>query len=188
MDVIFASGNGLARVDDEWFQYAGDTSLYGVPVLVVPAEELLWSKAFVLERERYDGADVAHLLRHQAKYMDWERLERRFGAHRAVLDSHLTLFQYIYSDARDHLPGHVLERFAGAAGAPRPAGEPARVCRGTLLSRQQFLPDLDEDGYADGRLIDRAMTPADIRRWTDAIEEPGPPEMPDDQRVEDLAR
>ena len=26
-------------------------------------EESLWQKAFIMERERYDGADVAHLLR-----------------------------------------------------------------------------------------------------------------------------
>ena len=34
-----------------------------MPALVVPAEEMIWSKAFIQERERFDGADIHHLLR-----------------------------------------------------------------------------------------------------------------------------
>ena len=33
------------------------------PARLVPAEEIIWTKAFIMERERYDGADVAHILR-----------------------------------------------------------------------------------------------------------------------------
>ena len=39
-----------------------------------PAEEMLWSKAFVMERERYDGADVIHLIRSKAEKLDWHRV------------------------------------------------------------------------------------------------------------------
>jgi hypothetical protein len=31
---------------------------YDVPVIFCPPEEMIWSKAFVMERERYDGADA----------------------------------------------------------------------------------------------------------------------------------
>ena len=64
IDVIFNSGNGVAEVDDEWFAHAVDEEVLGAPVKLVPAEEMIWSKAMIMERERYDGADVAHLLRH----------------------------------------------------------------------------------------------------------------------------
>jgi hypothetical protein len=172
VDVIFSSGNGVAVVDDEWFQYASDTSLYGVPVGVVPAEELLWSKALVMERERYDGADVAHLLRHCGLDLDWARVLRRFGSYRAVLVSHLVLFHFIYSDAARYLPGPLLEELMHGLRA-RSSNEGAPVCRGTLLSRQQFLTDVWDTGYDDGRLVDRTMSEADIERWTAAIDVSG---------------
>ncbi len=171
-DVIFASGNGVARVDAEWFQYATDTSLYGVPVRVVPVEELIWSKAYVMERERYDGADVAHLLRARGRSLDWARLERRFGPHRAVLLSYILLFEFIYSDARRYLPEGVFERLVDAVRAQRATQhEPdERVCRGALLSRQQFLSDILDTGYADGRIVEGAMTPDQVELWTAAID------------------
>src|SRR5438067_3377612 len=63
VDVIFSSGNGLATVDEGWFEHAVPAEILGMAVKLCPAEEVVWSKSFVQERERYDGADVAHLLR-----------------------------------------------------------------------------------------------------------------------------
>src|SRR5262249_14969137 len=52
MDVIFNSGNGVARVDDLWFEHAQKSNLLGHIVLITPVEEMIWSKAFIQERER----------------------------------------------------------------------------------------------------------------------------------------
>jgi len=46
---------------------------------LTPVEEMLWSKAFVMERHRYDGADIAHLIRARGEHFDWNRLLQRFG-------------------------------------------------------------------------------------------------------------
>ena len=51
---------GVAKVDDLWFDHAPRTNVLGLIVRLTPAEEMIWSKAFIQERERYDGADVAH--------------------------------------------------------------------------------------------------------------------------------
>ena len=67
-----------------------------VPVHLVAAEEMIWSKAFVMERERYDGADITHILRKSGATLDWVRLLRRFDLHAALLLSHLVLFQFVY--------------------------------------------------------------------------------------------
>jgi hypothetical protein len=46
------------------------------------------------------------------------------------------------------------------------------LCRGTLISREQYLPDLRLWGYRDARLeLDVQMDEADIARWTAAIDE-----------------
>ena len=47
---------------------------------------------------------------------------------------------------------------------------PARLCRGTLLSREQYLVDVAEWGYLDAREMPLGrMTPQQIQEWTAAI-------------------
>ena len=81
IDVIFSSGNCIATVDEAWFAHAVAGSVLGIPVHFCPPEEMLWSKSYVMERERYDGADIMHLLHACGPQFDWHRLLRRFGAH-----------------------------------------------------------------------------------------------------------
>jgi len=108
VDLIFNSGNSLTRVDDAWFEHALDADVLGLPAKLVPVEEMIWSKAFVMERERYDGADVAHLLRSQAASLDWPRLLERMGANWRILLSHLVLFGFIYPAERTDIPAGVM--------------------------------------------------------------------------------
>jgi hypothetical protein len=89
VDLIFSGGNGVAEVDDEWFSNAQWDESLGFPVRLMPIEEMLWSKAFIMERERYDGADVLHLVRARQMDINWPRLVTRFGEHWRVLLSHL---------------------------------------------------------------------------------------------------
>ena len=91
IDLIFGSGNGIAPVDETWFEHATRAIVYGREVELAPPEESIWSKAFIMERERYDGADVVHLVHEQGMTLDWHRLVRRFGNHWRVLFAHLTL-------------------------------------------------------------------------------------------------
>jgi hypothetical protein len=172
IDVIFSSGNGIVTVDDAWFAYAPAAQMLGVPVLLCPPEEGLWARAFVMERERFDGADVAHVLRCCAESLDWTRLLERFGAHWRVLYAHLVLFGFIYPSERKRLPAWVMDLLAGRMAADGAAPAPAeRVCQGTLLSRAQFLVDVGRWGYVDARLEPRGnLTGEQVELWTRAIE------------------
>src|SRR5262245_46506534 len=96
VDVVFSSGNGIAVVVDGWFAHAERASVLDLPVALCPVEEMIWSKSYVLERDRYDGADIAHLLRARGEGLDWERLYRVFGEHWHVLFRHLMLFRFSY--------------------------------------------------------------------------------------------
>jgi hypothetical protein len=167
IDVIFCSGNGECPVDDAWFEHATDGEVLGVPAQLCPAEEMIWQKSFIMERERYDGADVAHLLRARAAEMDWERLLRRFGPNWRVLLSHLILFGFIYPEEQDKIPAQVLDALVGRL---RERGPPAPgLCRGTLLSRSQYLADTEHWGYRDARLRPGGkMTAEEVERWTAA--------------------
>src|SRR5262249_56205933 len=109
VDVIFSSGNGICRVDNGWFEHAEPARILGVPVRLVPPEEMIWSKGFVQERERFDGADIAHLIRSCGHRLDWARLLRRFGPNWRVLYAHLILFGFAYPGERDKVPAWILE-------------------------------------------------------------------------------
>jgi hypothetical protein len=152
-DIIFCSGNGIAEVDDAWFRYAEPGEAFGVPVLFCPVEETIWSKAYVMERDRYDGGDVAHLIRSRGSSMDWVRLLGRFGTHWPVLLSHVVLFDFSYPTERAAVPSWVMEELLERQRRARRSPVPAEaVCRGTLLSKLQYRIDIERWGYRDGRL------------------------------------
>ncbi|HJT76684.1 MAG TPA: hypothetical protein VJ739_05735 [Gemmataceae bacterium] len=172
VDVIYSSGNGIATVDDVWFEQAVPGEVLGEQVLVCPVEEMIWSKGFILERERYDGADIAHLLRARGRDLDWRRLLRRYDGYWRVLFSHLVLFGFIYPSERDAVPEWVMERLAGCLRKQLHTPPPTeKVCQGTILSREQYLVDVNDWGYEDARLRPAGpMTEEDVELWTEAID------------------
>jgi hypothetical protein len=174
VDVIFSSGNGVVRVDDVWFANAPPGEVLGEAARFCPVEETIWSKSYVLERERYDNADINHLLHALGPDLDWQRLLERFGPHWRVLLSHLVLFGFAYPAERNRVPSWVMEellhRLEEEMHTPPPE---RRLCQGTLLSREQYLIDVQQWGFEDVRLAPAGrMSPVDIARWTAAIHEP----------------
>jgi Uncharacterised nucleotidyltransferase len=169
IDLIFNSGNGQCAVDDAWFEHALAGEVLRTNVRLIPVEEMIWQKAYIMERERFDGADVNHLLRARGRQLDWERLLARFGPHWRILLSHLVLFGFVYPDDQESVPAWVLRSLL-ARFHHEPSGTlNGRVCQGTLLSRTQYLPDIEEWGYADPRLAPLGtMTKEQIVPWTDA--------------------
>jgi hypothetical protein len=161
-DIIFSSGNGIAEVDDAWLDRAPMGEVLDLVVPICPPEEMIWSKGYVVERERYDGADVAHLVRACGRAMDWTHLMTRFADHWRVLLSHLVLFGFVYPGEQDVVPGWVMRalttRLHDEVDAP-PLDE--RWCRGTLLSRHQYRVDVEAWGYRDGRLAPHGRLTAD---------------------------
>jgi hypothetical protein len=172
VDLIFAAGNGVAVVDGSWFARSRQSEFLGRRVKVMAPEEIIWMKAFIQERERYDGADIAHLIRSCAEALDWRHLRERFGADWRVLFSFLVLFGYIYPSERQRVPADLWHEFSGLLLREQETPCSDRICRGTFLSRAQFLPDVSELGYRDARLEPRTtMTEKDVNHWTAAIEE-----------------
>jgi hypothetical protein len=167
LDIIYRAGNGLCEVDDEWFTFSREADFFGVKLRACPPEEMIWQKAFIMERERFDGADVQHLLRSCGKQLDWERLLRRFADDLPVLFSHMILFSYIYPDEHDTVPRSVMERLRKMPMQNGSSGK--RICRGTLLSRLQYLEDIERWGYQDARTEPRVrITENELRQWTKA--------------------
>jgi hypothetical protein len=171
VDFIFRSANGMCEVDDAWLDSACPGDVLGRPTPLCPVEEIIWSKAWVMARERFDGADIAHLVQARGHEMDWRRLVDRFasgnnGGERILL-GHLMFFGFAYPAEKDKLPDWVVDELVSCIRS-EPV-ETERVCRGTLLSWDQYLPDVTERGYADARVQPNgSLTQAEVDRWTAA--------------------
>jgi hypothetical protein len=169
VDVIYGSGNGVAMVDDLWFEHAVKEHVLGVEAWLIPAEEMIWSKGFIMERERFDGADVAHVIHARAEQLDWGRLIARFDHRWRILYAHLVLFGFIYPGDRARIPPWVMRELTGRLGKELEEEGERSLCQGTIVSRQQYLHDLAK-GYEDARLRDDVhMSDRDIELWTEGI-------------------
>ncbi|HEX2141207.1 MAG TPA: hypothetical protein VHK28_02865 [Candidatus Limnocylindria bacterium] len=159
VDLIFSSGNGLGLVDDDWFANPRRIGVLGYKLPLVPIEEIIWQKAFIMERHRYDGADVLHLMRAADGHLDADRLLDRFGMHWRVLLAHVILFDYVYPAERDLLPDRLRAELLRRAKEETDAqvavagtnGGGAKLCWGTFLSSYEYVVDIEQFGMADAR-------------------------------------
>lgn len=149
IDIIFNSPNNICRVDESWYQHAPHVDFMGCEIQILPAEELIWCKAYVQNRERYDGADVNHIIVKQGKNLDWKRLLDRMHYHWQILLAHLLLFQFVYpTDWPEIVPKWLFDDLISRANEQHklpPMVE--RVCRGPVIDQTQYGIDIKEWDY-----------------------------------------
>ncbi|HEX9016407.1 MAG TPA: hypothetical protein VF960_10490 [Chloroflexota bacterium] len=153
VDLIYGMGNWLGYVDRVYLQKAKRGLILDVPAWIMAPEEMIYCKAFVASRDRYDAADLQHLLVATGGFLDWDRLLGRFADHWEVLLSHLIMFQYIYPSHRDAIPDEVLDRLIGRlAEMRRQPWTDGKVCRGFFVDGNGgYKLDVEEWGYRDVR-------------------------------------
>lgn len=151
IDLIFGNGNRVVQVDDSWIETGRPIEICGVAAKLIAVEDLIVAKAFIAKRDRYDGADVAHLIRSCALEIDWQRVLDRLGNQRLLLLWHFVLFAYVYPGQAQLLPRDVVERLVDEL--RRGMDEPAdsHAFRGTLLDDVAFAIDVADWGYRDPR-------------------------------------
>jgi hypothetical protein len=149
IDIIFDTVNSICKVDDSWYQHAVKADFKGLQVLLIAPEELIWAKIYVQNRERFDGADVNHLILKQGKELDWKRLMVHLEQHWHLLLSQLINFQFVYpSDYHDIIPRWVFDELMTRAHEQYdlpPSLE--KVCRGPIIDQTQYSTDIKEWNY-----------------------------------------
>ena len=149
VDLITGMSNGIIAVDSSWIERAHPAKVLGVATRVLAPEELILSKLFVTRRERFDGADIAHVIYSLGDKIDWQRIMQQAGDHWEVLLWALVLFHYVYPAQSERVPRPVweelLSRFASVIARPNPKAE----FRGSLIDDCMFAIDVREWGLKD---------------------------------------
>jgi hypothetical protein len=132
VDIIWEMANHRAQVDEVWVEAGPFMRIGGETICLIPPEETLWTKLYVLQRERCDWPDAFNLVSAMGPTLDWSRLMGRLGVDLPLLGALLSVFGWICPDRARDLPGWIWE----AAGArPPDPGEP----RPHLLDTRPWL-------------------------------------------------
>ncbi len=168
VDLITGMSNGLIAVDSTWIERATPALVVGVETRVLAAEELIASKLFVTRRERFDGADICHVIFSKKGKIDWDRVLEIVGDHWEILLWALILFRYVYPAHTDFVPfdlwQNLLTRYMALVAKP----DPNAKFRGSLIDDNMFAIDVKEWGMEDILAENRA------RRMPKPYEEQAP--------------
>jgi hypothetical protein len=149
VDLITGMSNGVITVDMSWIERGLPAEVFGIPSRVLAAEELIASKLFVTRRERFDGADICHVLHGTRGRLDWQRILQLAGEHWQLLLWHLVLYQYIYPAHTAYVPRELWDDLLGRFRQQIAAPDPLAQFRGSLIDPMMFAIDVEEWGLPD---------------------------------------
>jgi nucleotidyltransferase DUF2204 len=162
VDLITGMSNGVISVDASWIERALPKPVMGVPTRVLGAEELIASKLFVTRRERFDGADICHVIHGTRGKLDWQRILGIVGEHWEVVLWSLQLFHYIYPQHAHYVPAEIWDDLLGRFQRELRDGSKAPF-RGSLIDENMFAIDVCEWGFDNelARYRERRLTHAE---------------------------
>jgi Nucleotidyl transferase of unknown function (DUF2204) len=172
VDLITGMSNGVLAVEDSWIERARPAIVHGVKTLVLAPEELVASKIFVSRRERFDGADIAHVIYGTYPNFDWNRELQLMGEHWEMLLWSLLLFRYAYPAQTHYVPMEVwnelVSRFTRELANPQPQAK----FRGSLVDDKMFAIDLNEWGLANLLEENRRVRMERVERCKESLQNP----------------
>lgn len=149
VDLISGMSNAVIVVDDSWMERAQPAFIAGVKSQIISPEDLISSKLFVTRRERFDGADIAHIIYRTQGKIEWTRVTELAGDHWEMLLWALMLFRYVYPAHTEYVPAplwqDLLSRYMHVVQHP----DPQAPFRGSLVDDNIFSIDMKDWGLED---------------------------------------
>lgn len=137
VDIIWSMANQRAVVQRDWFDHAASLRIRGEVLQVLPREEFMWCKLYVLQRDRCDWIDIFNLLYSSGPDLDWDRLIRRLEDDWPLLQGVLAVYAWLHPERAALLPQSLRDKYGLSAPDPTKAGEWRRRVR-LLDSRAWF--------------------------------------------------
>jgi len=149
VDLITGMSNAVIVVEDSWIERAKPAVIYDVSTRVLAGEELIASKLFVTRRERFDGADIAHVIYGTQGKLDWQRVLQLIGEHWEMLLWALVLFRYAYPAQTGYVPKELWQELIDRYRDTIAHSDPGARFRGSLIDDKMFAIDVNEWGMAN---------------------------------------
>jgi hypothetical protein len=146
VDLITGMSNGVIVVEDSWIQRAQPAVVHEVQTRVLAPEELVASKLFVAMRERFDGADIAHVIYGTYGTFNWDREMELVGEHWQMLLWSLMLFNYVYPAQSHYVPSAVWQELLRRFHETLDRSDSSARFRGSLVDEKMFAIDVSEWG------------------------------------------
>jgi hypothetical protein len=128
VDAIWAMANRRAQVDRNWLDSGPIIQMFNQQFRVVPPEELIWSKIYVLQRDRCDWPDILNLIGATGPSLDWHHLLNRAGEDQPLIKGLVSVFSWVSPDRARELPKWIWNHLGLTPPEPvqDPAGRPPR--------------------------------------------------------------
>lgn len=110
VDIIWSMANQRAQVDEHWFNAAPLLQMRGECLAIIPMEEFVWCKLYILQRDHCDWTDVMNVLFAAGTRLDWDHLLWRLEEDWPVLKALLTLYGWVCPRRASQLPGSLRKR------------------------------------------------------------------------------
>jgi len=149
VDLISGMSNGVIMVDESWMKRAQPAIVVGIETTIIAPEDLIASKLFVTRRERFDGADIAHIIYRTQGCLEWSRIIELAGEHWEMLLWALMLFRYVYPAQSDYVPAILWDQLLSRYTQLIQRADPNASFRGSLVDENMFSVDVKDWGLPD---------------------------------------
>jgi predicted nucleotidyltransferase len=140
VDVIWENANHRAEIDEAWLTRGPEIEMLGLSIRLLPPEELIWSKLYIIHRERCDWPDLLNILYRTGPKLDWEHLLKRVGRDAPLLGGLMSVFGWLCPQRAREVPEWVWERMGVAFPEPGPDCAEDRYRVELIDSRDWFGP------------------------------------------------
>jgi hypothetical protein len=149
VDLISGMSNAVLVVEPSWIARSRPATIVDIRTRVLAPEELLASKLFVTRRERFDGADIAHVIYGTHGQIEWDRVLQLIGEHWEMLLWAFLFFRYSYPAQTNYIPAWLWRDLLGRFSSVIAGDNKDAPFRGSLVDDNMFAIDLKEWGLAN---------------------------------------
>ena len=138
VDVLWKTLNGKVAVDETWLTQGWQLTVRETLFRLIPVEELIVTKLYILRRDRTDWTDILNLLYARGSELDWTRLFDVLGDDLLLLGGVMSIFRWLCPGKASRLPVHIWENM----GLLPPVHSDLQVDQGrvALLSAETWFP------------------------------------------------
>ena len=140
VDLIWAMANHSTFVDEQWLGPSRSVLIHGLELPLTPVEELVFSKLYVIQRERCDWQDLFNIIYRQGERLDWPRLLEIVGIDAPVLGAMMRVYAWLCPEPATALPGWIWERMCVLPPDPAPGRGVDRGRIALIDTRDWFGP------------------------------------------------